>query len=258
MRYVRATVENRGSFTSVVAPKMPRTDYYSLHVIFLAVPRRRQDIPVVCRGWHPSTRTPLGRELEFFPICLFNGMMFSGFSSTGPLLLPGLSAGQIGSHTSQYDVLSHLRQQILRLVLDGTQQTHTHLKRVALSSLLSDLKGHRGNVKGYFDVAVVSLLEEGLMVRCGSGNWSRYGVPAEMVGKARVVAYQGFEGDCEDVIGTTGASGTVGAPGTAGAPGTVSNNKRELSLSPLRVTGGTRGVKKRKRRSFCSGVPMSP
>ena len=205
--------------------------------------------------------------MEFIPICVFNGMMLSGFSSTGPLLLPGLSAGQSGIHMSQYDVLSHLRQQILRLVLDGTQQTHSHLKRVALSSLLSDLKGHRGNVKGFFDVAVVSLLEEGLMVRCGSGNWSRYGVPAEMMVEARMVAYQGFEGDCDDVVGTSGAAGATGATGVTGATGAtgvtgvtgaVSNSKRELSLSPLRVTGGTRGVKKRKRRSLCSAVPMSP
>lgn len=165
---------------------------------------------------------------------------------------------------NQYDVLSHLRQQILRLVLDGTQQTHAQLKKVALSSLLSDLKGHRGNVKGFFDVAVVSLLEEGLMVRCGSGNWSRYGVPADMTVKARVVAYQGFEGDCDDVVGTSGASsafvaaGSVVATGSVVTTGAVSSSKRELSLSPLRVTGGTRGVKKRKRRSLCSAVPMSP
>jgi len=159
---------------------------------------------------------------------------------------------------NQYDVLSHLRQQILRLVLDGTQQTHAQLKKVALSSLLSDLKGHRGNVKGFFDVAVVSLLEEGLMVRCGSGNWSRYGVPADMTVKARVVAYQGFEGDCDDVVGTSGASSAFVAAGSVVTTGAVSSSKRELSLSPLRVTGGTRGVKKRKRRSLCSAVPMSP
>ena len=174
--------------------------------------------------------------------------MFSNFSSTAPLLPPESSAGQNGS---QYDVMSHLRQQILRLVLDGTQQTHGHLKRVALGSLQSDLKGQRGHVKGIFDIAVVSLLEEGLMVRYGSGNWSRYGVPAEMVVNARGLAYQGFEGDCEDLVSTAGGIGTFGAMGTTATVGTVMTG----SLSTLRVAGG---VKKRKRRSFCSAVPMSP
>ena len=185
------------------------------------------------------------------------------FSTSASYVMPGFSSGQSGR---QYDVVSHLRQQLIRLVLDGTQ-THTYLKKVVLSSLASDFKGQRG-VKGYFDVAMVSLLEDGLLVRCGSGNWARYAVPGDMVAKAQGVAYQGFEGECEDVVGGVGGIGGVGATmggtmggtmGTVGTVGTVGpNGKRELSLSPLRVTGGHRGIKKRKRRSFCSSVPMSP
>jgi hypothetical protein len=137
-----------------------------------------------------------------------------------------------------HSVVSHARQQILRLVLNDAA-THAYLKKIVVSSLVVDLKvGQR--MKGWFDVALVSLLEEGLLERCGSGNWARYSVPEGMAVKAQAAAYMGFEGECEDVLQYQ-----------------RDRSSERVTLSPLRVSGG-RGMKKRKRRSFSSFMPMSP
>jgi len=109
--------------------------------------------------------------------------------------------------------------------------------------VLADLKASR--MKGLFDVALVSLFEERLLERTGSGNWARYHVPQGVYSRAQAVAFYGWAGDECDV-------GEVMRESGAG--------KRELSLSPLRVSGA-RGMKKRKRRSVCSlggQQPMSP
>ena len=158
--------------------------------------------------------------------------MFSTSTRAPPTPVP------VPAHPSVNALISDVRTHVLRLVLEASSQTHANLKNIVLGSLAVDLKASR--LKGVFDVALVSLLEEGLLERAGSGNWARYQVPLSAYFKAQTVAYCGWVGDDCDIREVMREGGT----------------KRDLSLSPLRVSGG-RGMKKRKRRSFCA-VPMSP
>lgn len=89
------------------------------------------------------------------------------------------------------------RQYILRLVLNTSSTSqpvlHHFLKKATFSHAPST--SDTFPIKCAFDVALVSLLDDGLLTRCGYGNWAQYTVPKDAVKKAMRVAYADFTPD---------------------------------------------------------------
>lgn len=75
-------------------------------------------------------------------------------------------------------------------------------------------------MKCVFDVALMSLLDDGLLTRCGHGNWARYTVPHELVRKVMRVAYAEFTPDSwydDDYSMNHGVTGGEGNDAVAAA-----------------------------------------
>lgn len=100
------------------------------------------------------------------------------------------------------------RQYILRLVLNTTSTSqpvlHHYLKKATFSHAPSSNGAFP--IKCAFDVALMSLLEDGLLTRCGHGNWAQYTVPHDVLRMAMRVAYADFSPDWYD-----NSNGAVGS-----------------------------------------------
>lgn len=92
------------------------------------------------------------------------------------------------------------RQYILRLVLNASSTSqpvlHHFLKKATFSHAPSSSGAFPS--KCAFDVALMSLFEDGLVARCGHGNWAQYTVPHDAVRRAMRVAYADFTPDWYD------------------------------------------------------------
>ena len=182
-------------------------------------------------------------------------------------------------------LVDETRQYMLRVVLNDTNHPLLHhvLKKAVFSHFA--VRGDEAcssvfqTVKCAFDVAVVSLLEEGLLVRSGHGNWAQYGIPSGRVQDAMRLADFEFHSNREeeDYVDDSRACRLVYSPENARILEQASRCHRDvISLgSPRRSAGlsgqkreriaanrGTQGVLlkrhpgKRSKKYF--GQPMSP
>ena len=92
------------------------------------------------------------------------------------------------------------RQYILRLVLNTSSTSQPVLHHFLKKATSSHAPSSSGSfpIKCVFDVALMSLLEDGLLSRCGHGNWAQYTIPHDVVKKAMRVAYADFTPDWYD------------------------------------------------------------
>ena len=92
------------------------------------------------------------------------------------------------------------RQYILRLVLNASSTSQPVLHHFLKKATFSHAPSPSGAfpIKCAFDVALMSLFEDGLLSRCGHGNWAQYTVPHDVVRRAMRVAYADFTPDWYD------------------------------------------------------------
>jgi len=112
------------------------------------------------------------------------------------------------SRKQQLDAVNSAVSKVLRIVLHANQAVAHHELKAAM--MAGGVEERLMRNKCLLDVALLTLLDHGLLRRHGYGNWGLYTVPAEAMGDATKIAFEEFPGEDEGWVEGDGVMGECG------------------------------------------------
>lgn len=122
-------------------------------------------------------------------------------------LVSNARRGVAESRKQQLDAVNVAVSKVLRIVLNANQAVAHHELKSAMTAGGVEERSMRS--KCLLDVALLTLLDHGLLYRHGYGNWGLYTVPAEAMRDATRIAFAEFPGEDEGWVDGVESNGAM-------------------------------------------------